>query len=565
MENLRTRTFLMKHGRRKTYDRGIEPATAMRACDRLSVRTDARSSESADSRRHRHCDNYRNRQTDDACSKAPIKRSHTNERFTAPILSNLYKKKIAFPSRLRYITRAATTHDQSIWYFGPRGDVSAVTCGELNGASVTRVSSVISPYRDAGKAARRRHGRAGADGHANRRLFRNKGADAARGLSQSAAAACSGPPATNGRSSMSQWIFSIQFMSLRSSQFQHLPECIPIYPLNGSRSVRCSSLVIAALCAALLALAAYTGVVLLTEHRAAKPCLSETCVQTDGPRLCAAPYRAGCVLDELEQLTHCNLTHIASRILSALNTSVEPCDDFYEFACGGWVASNPVPEWSTSWDQLAVLRERLVADLRDLLEAPDEPHLPASVLKAKALFRTCVDEKKLEAEGVAPIETLLESLGLPRHAPAQASGAKWEEVAGRGRRALGLSALLSVHVAEDVRNTSRNRVVLEQVSPGFSERYLLHPEQFSHEVGEYRKYIAAMLARADPAANGTVADAFADDIFNFSMKLAKCVTVAVAHFSLYHPTPPLSTRPPSIKYSVRTEEAGSALAAPMGL
>lgn len=85
----------------------------------------------------------------------------------------------------------------------------------------------------------------------------------------------------------------------------------------------------------------------------------------------------------------------ASRVLAALNKDVNPCEDFYEFACGGWIKKNPVPEWSTSWDQLALLREQLVTDLRQLLEEKDDDNLPKSVLKAKALYRTCVDVGKI--------------------------------------------------------------------------------------------------------------------------------------------------------------------------
>lgn len=68
---------------------------------------------------------------------------------------------------------------------------------------------------------------------------------------------------------------------------------------------------------------------------------------------------------------------------------------------------------------------------------------------------------KLEAKETTPIKSLLKTLGLPPNPPFEASGNfSWEDVAGRGRRMLGLNVLLSVQVAEDVRNTSRNRVVV---------------------------------------------------------------------------------------------------------
>ncbi|KAJ8726734.1 hypothetical protein PYW08_015131 [Mythimna loreyi] len=258
------------------------------------------------------------------------------------------------------------------------------------------------------------------------------------------------------------------------------------------RTVRCSSVLIGALGISLIALAVYTAVLVLTEYRSPRPCVSEQCVGT------------------------------ASRILQALNKDVDPCTDFYEFACGGWIKQNPVPDWATSWDQLAKLREQLVTDLRELLEAKDDEGLPKSVLKAKSLYKTCINTDKLEADGIKPIQKLLQKLGLPPRPPAEMSANfTWEEVAGRGRRQLGLNVLLSVQVAEDVRNTSRNRVVIEQVSPGFSDRYLLQPEQFSHELEQYHKYISAMISIAD---NETDAEQFADDIVDFSKKLAKIMT-----------------------------------------
>ncbi|VVC91134.1 unnamed protein product [Leptidea sinapis] len=137
------------------------------------------------------------------------------------------------------------------------------------------------------------------------------------------------------------------------------------------RTIRCSSVLIISLAGCLVLLGVYTAVLLITEHTNPPPCLTEACVTT------------------------------SSRVLSALNKDISPCTDFYEFACGGWIKKNPVPEWATSWDQLAKLREQLTVDLRDLLEAGDEPNSPKSVLKAKALYRTCVDTEPPAEPGPA--------------------------------------------------------------------------------------------------------------------------------------------------------------------
>lgn len=36
-------------------------------------------------------------------------------------------------------------------------------------------------------------------------------------------------------------------------------------------------------------------------------------------------------------------------MLSAMNNQVEPCDDFYNYACGGWINQNPLPVGKSIW------------------------------------------------------------------------------------------------------------------------------------------------------------------------------------------------------------------------
>lgn len=81
----------------------------------------------------------------------------------------------------------------------------------------------------------------------------------------------------------------------------------------------------------------------------------------------------------------------AARIIEGLNKTVDPCQDFYKFACGGWIEKNPIPQSQASWDQLNFLREELLKDLRNLIEAPDQESDPKPVKLARALYRTCMD------------------------------------------------------------------------------------------------------------------------------------------------------------------------------
>ena len=193
----------------------------------------------------------------------------------------------------------------------------------------------------------------------------------------------------------------------------------------------------------------------------------------------------------------------SSVALTWLDRTADACIDFYQFACGGWRAANPIPADRQRWGQFTMLEENNLKILKKILESPT-PAADASRRKAADFYAACMDEQTIESKGTRPLASDLariDGVKQPRDIPPLLAHL----------HDIGVPAFFRFAAQIDRRDAARQIAIADQAGLGMPDRdYYLKTDARSAEIRQkYQTHVQTTLAMLPGAAADAAKDATA--------------------------------------------------------
>ena len=198
-----------------------------------------------------------------------------------------------------------------------------------------------------------------------------------------------------------------------------------------------------------------------------------------------------------------------------LDRSCKSCEDFYEFAMGGWMKNNPIPPEFPSWGSFTILADRNQASMRGILEDSMKANPPTGSNQQKIadFYASCMDATAIDASAIKPIAADLGAIDkLKESSELQPLISRLQQT--------GSGYLFNFDSTQDLDDSTQVIAEVEQGGLGLPERdYYTRSDDKSKQLrAGYVAHIAKMFALAGDSPEKT--DAEAQAAMNFETTLA---------------------------------------------
>ena len=169
-----------------------------------------------------------------------------------------------------------------------------------------------------------------------------------------------------------------------------------------------------------------------------------------------------------------------------LDTSVSPRENFYQYACGGWMKANPLPDEFSRYGTFDVLGENCREQIKELVLGIDTENAEpgSNAQKIGDLYAMGMDSVRLNAEGAAPVAADVAML----------QSATRDQIISLMATQPGLDVFFGTGVSADLANSDMNTMYWSQSGLGLGDRdYYVDQTERAEAVREaYRNYLVTI-------------------------------------------------------------------------
>ena len=160
----------------------------------------------------------------------------------------------------------------------------------------------------------------------------------------------------------------------------------------------------------------------------------------------------------------------SEEVLKLIDTSVDPCDDFYNFACGGFMKHNEIPDDKIEIGKLADITNVVSTQIHSLLKEPISDKEPKSTQLLKKFFQVCMDINTINKNELKTAKLLLKEIGgWPLVEGDDWKENDWKEIMYKFRKSgLGTSQLIVIKVEPSAKNSSQRIITVAQTESPLS-------------------------------------------------------------------------------------------------
>ncbi len=212
-------------------------------------------------------------------------------------------------------------------------------------------------------------------------------------------------------------------------------------------------------------------------------------------------------------------TAIKSFDLSAIDKTANPCTDFYQYACGNWVKSNPIPADEVRWARsFSLLQERNRYLLWQELDAAASSPKSALEKQYGDFFAACMNTDLIEQKALQPLETAFNRIAALNDAHKLATLMGQLEAEGSE------APLFYFGVKQDDKDSSKQIAAIGQAGLSLPDRdyYIVDSKRFQEIRKQYVEHVTKMFTLAGDSPDQAAKEAAA--VMEIETALAKAST-----------------------------------------